>query len=181
MKSNQQAAASQDRQPEREGQLFEPGVPEGFSLTMAWLDCLPVLFFSISSGILALRFPSVLFRVGTILVITAGALKAAWKFVIALKKKDMPFLNHQMHFFMPAGFALMFLALFFDRSRWSAASVWHHMTTLPSLIFFLAGASGVLSMFWFARHLNSREASANWREQMVNGITQLCVLLGILF
>lgn len=161
--------------------MFEPGVPEGFSLTMAWLDCLPVLFFSISSGILALRFPSVLFRVGTILVITAGALKAAWKFVIALKKKDMPFLNHQMHFFMPAGFALMFLALFFDRSRWSAASVWHHMTTLPSLIFFLAGASGVLSMFWFARHLNSREASANWREQMVNGITQLCVLLGILF
>ena len=49
------------------------------------------------------------------------------------------------------------------------------------LIFFLAGASGVLVMFWFARHLNSREASANWREQMVNGITQLCVLLGILF
>lgn len=181
MKSYQQDAASQNRQPERVEQSFDSGVPEGFGLTMAWMDCLPVLFFGISSSILAFRFPSVLFRTGTILVILAGVMKAAWKFVIALKKRDLPFLNHQMRLLMPGGFALMFLALFFDRSRWSAAAVWHHMTALPSLIFFLAGASGVLVMFWFARHLNSREASANWREQMVNGITQLCVLLGILF
>ena len=181
MKSYQQDAASQNRQPERVEQPFDSGVPEGFGMTMAWMDCLPVLLFSISSSILALRFPSVLFRTGTILVILAGGMKAAWKFVIALKKRDLPFLNHQMRLLMPGGFALMFFALFFDRSRWSAAAVWHHMTALPSLIFFLAGASGVLVMFWFARHLNSREASANWREQMVNGITQLCVLLGILF
>ncbi len=181
MKSNQQASTSQNRRSEQEEQSLDSRVPEGFSLTMAWMDCLPVLFFSISAGILALRFPSVLFRTGTILVILAGALKTAWKFVIALKKKDLPFLNHQMRLFMPGGFALTILALFIDRSRWSAAAVWHHMTALPSLIFFLAGMSGVLIMFWFARHLNSRDASANWREQMVNGITQLCILLGILF
>ena len=68
-------------------------VPEGFSLAMAIVDCMPVLFFSISSAILAMRFDSILFRIGVTLVIIAGALKAGWKFVIALVHKDVPFLQ----------------------------------------------------------------------------------------
>ena len=135
------------------------GVPEGFNLAMALLDCLPVLFFSISAGILAYRLKSTLFGIGIFLVILAGAMKAGWKFVIALRKKDVPFLNRQMRFLMPAG----------------------HMTAFPAVIFFLAGAAGLFTLVFFARHLDHRDAAANWKEQMVNGITQFCVMLGIIF
>lgn len=50
-------------------------VPEGFTLSMAVLDCLPVLFFSISAFRLAMGFQSVLFRIGIFFIILAGALK----------------------------------------------------------------------------------------------------------
>ncbi len=155
-------------------------IPEGFSLSMALADCIPVLFFSIGSAVLAYRFPSPLFRFGTVLVILAGSMKALWKFVIALKKIDAPFLSRQMRFLMPAGFVLMLLALAVDHSRWSASAVLRHVTRFPSCIFFLAGAAGILLLCWFAKHLNGRDARSNWKEQMVNGITQLCFLLGIL-
>lgn len=159
----------------------DPGIPAGFHLSMALWDCVPVLFFSISAGILAARFRSSLFCIGVVMVILAGAMKASWKFVLALRKRNLPFLNRQLRFLMPAGFALALLSLFVDRDLWSAAAVVRHMISFPSAVFFLAGAAGILTLVWFARHLNQQDAGANWKEQMVNGITQLCVLLGILF
>ena len=155
--------------------------PEGFSLAMALADCLPILFFSISSSVLAVRFASIFFRTGIFLVILAGAMKAGWKFVIALAGKDVSLLNRQMRFLMPSGFLLILLSLFADRERWSAAAILRHMISLPSLLFFLAGAAGILRLFYLARHLDGRDAKANWNEQLTNGITQLCILLGILF
>ena len=136
----------------------ESAVPEGFSLAMALTDCLPILFFSISSGIL----------------------KAGWKFTIVLVRKDLPFLNRQIRFLMPAGFSLMLIALFADRSRWSAAAVVRHITAFPSLVFFLAGAAGILLLSRFACRGNGRDARTNWKEQIINGISQLCIMLGIL-
>lgn len=157
------------------------GVPEGFNLPMALLDCLPVLFYSISAGILAYRLKSTIFDIGIFLVILSGAMKAGWKFVIALHKKDVPFLNRQMRVLMPAGFVLATAALIADRNRWSPAAVLRHVTAFPAVIFFLAGAAGLFTLVFFARHLDHRDAAANWKEQMVNGITQFCVMLGIIF
>ncbi len=155
--------------------------PEGFSLAMALTDCLPVLFFCIGSAVLAFRFASLWFRAGIFLVILAGVLKAGWKLAIALTGKNLPLLNRQMRFLMPAGFFLMLLALLADRERWSPSAVLRHMTSPPSLVFFLAGAAGILRLFYLARRLDGRDAKANWNEQITNGITQLCILLGILF
>lgn len=158
----------------------ESTVPEGFSLAMALTDCLPILFFSISSAVLAFRFNSFLFRIGIFLVIVAGILKAGWKFTIVLVRKDLPFLNRQIRFLMPAGFSLMLIALFADRSRWSAAAVVRHITAFPSLVFFLAGAAGILLLSRFACRGNGRDARTNWKEQIINVISQLCIMLGIL-
>lgn len=108
---------------EKQSRTVPGPVPEGFTLFMALVDCLPVLFFSVSSAILAARFNSRLFQTGVLLVILAGALKAGWKFVIALRHRDLRFLNKQMRYLMPAGFLLIILALFVDRSRWSIAAV----------------------------------------------------------
>lgn len=167
--------------PQRLKRAENTAPPEGFSLAMALADCLPILFFSISSSVLAVRFASMLFRTGIFLVILAGAMKAGWKFVIALAGKDVSLLNRQMRFLMPSGFLLILLSLFADRERWSAAAILRHMISLPSLLFFLAGAAGILRLCHLARHLDGRDAKANWNEQLTNGITQLCILLGILF
>lgn len=158
-----------------------PGpVPEGFTLSMALVDCLPVLFFSISSAILATRLDSRLFRTGVLLVILAGALKAGWKFVIALQHRDLRFLNRQMRYLMPAGFLLVILALIVDRGRWSIAAVIRHMTNVPALFLFLTGAAGLGLMVWFAKKKDRRDAKANWKEQITNSIAQFCIMLGIL-
>lgn len=57
---------------EKQNRTFPEPVPEDFTLSMALVDCLPILFFSISSAILAARFDSRLFRAGVLLVILAG-------------------------------------------------------------------------------------------------------------
>lgn len=155
-------------------------VPEGFTLAMAVVDCLPVLFFSISSFILAARFDSSLFRIGVILVILAGALKASWKFVIALKHKDVSILSRQMRITMPAGFLLVLMALFIDHSKWSLNAVFAHMVHVPAIIFFIFGAAGMALMTGLARSGNSRNAKQNWEEQIINSFSQFCIMLGIL-
>lgn len=155
-------------------------VPEGFFLAMALIDCLPVLFFSLSSGILASRFDSTIFRVGVALVIFAGALKAGWKFVIALLHKDFSILSRQMRFLMPAGFLLVLISLFVDRGRWSLETVVGHILHMPALAFFLCGSAGMVMMVKFAMSGNSRNAKQNWKEQIVNSFSQFCIMLGIL-
>jgi uncharacterized membrane protein YfcA len=154
-------------------------VPEGFTFSMALLDCVPVAFFCIGASVLATRFDSPLFRVGIALVVLAGALKVSWKLVIALARRDVRFLNRQMRYLMPVGFALAIASLAVDRARWSPAAVLRHATSLPSLPLLVAGIAGMLLMSWFARHLDGRDARANWREQMVNAISQLCIMLAI--
>ena len=154
-------------------------VPEGFTLSMAVLDCLPVLFFSISAVCLAERFPSVLFRVGIFLIILAGSLKVSWKMVIALAEKNIPILSGQMRVLMPLGFVLCILALFLNHAGWSFDSVLHHFIRLPSLIFFIMGIAGIFVMIWFAATKDRLDARSNWKEQAVNGVTQFCIMIGI--
>lgn len=80
---------------------------------------------------------------------------------------------------MPAGFALALVSLVVDRAKWTPASVLAHVTAMPSLPFLVAGLAGMILMDWFARHLDGRDAKANWREQMVNTVSQLCIMLAI--
>lgn len=152
---------------------------EGFTLTMAILDLIPVLFFSIGAGILASRFNSLFFRIGIILVIVAGSLKALWKFVIALVHKDVHFLSHQMRYLMPLGFLLALISLLIN--QWSMEAVIHHIMTFPSFLFLIIGILGIFVLAWHGKNYDVRDAKANWREQMINGIVQLCIMLCILF
>lgn len=154
-------------------------VPEGFTLSMALMDCVPVVFFCVGAGVLATRFDSALFRGGIALVVLAGGLKVSWKLVLALANKDVLFLNRQMRYLMPVGFVLALLSLAVDRALWSPAVVLTHVTTMPSLLFLITGLAGMFLMGWFARHLDGRDAKVNWREQAVNAISQLCIMLAI--
>lgn len=155
-------------------------IPEGFTLSMAFMDCLPVLFFSISAGILSSRFDSTLFLIGAVIVITAGVLKVCWKFMLALFRKDISFLNKQMRYLMPLGFILMSGGLIIDHNNWSVSMVMNHILTFPSWLFFLTGIAGMICMSYYAKHLDGRNAENNWKEQGVNALSQLCFMLGIL-
>ncbi len=114
-------------------------VPEGFTFAMAFVDFLPVLFFSIAVGILSSRFHSTLFAVGAVLVIAAGVLKCLWKFIVALAKRNVPFLFYQMRVVMPIGFLIMILGLIMDRQQLSFAVILGQMRSFPSIIFYLIG------------------------------------------
>lgn len=146
---------------------------------MAVTDMLPVLFFSISVAVLSGRIESVLFLAGAALVITAGTLKVLWKFVLALGKKDVPFLNRQLRYLMPAGFALLAAGLIVDRDCWSAKAAMEYIFSFPAGIFFLLAAVGIGCMIWFAGHLNGRDARSNWIEQGTNALTQFFLMMGI--
>lgn len=154
--------------------------PAGFTLVLALVDCLPVLFFSISFGILTTRFDSNLLRIGVFLVILAGLLKVGWKFGIAPFQKNINVLNLQMRFLMPAGFLLILVSLFIDHNKWSWAAIFKHMTTLPAPFFFLGGIVGLGLLIWSAKNSNNQDAKVNWQEQIVNSFTQFCIMMGIL-
>ncbi len=154
-------------------------LPEGFTLSMAIMDTLPVLFFSIGVGIIGNRLDSQIFLAGAILVILAGALKAGWKFMICLAKKDVRFLNRQMRYLMPVGFVLMVLGLIVDRDKWDLQEVVAHCLRFPSILFLILGILGIAGMIYLGKHANGRDAKANWMEQGVNSVAQLCFLLAI--
>lgn len=152
----------------------------GFTLSMAIMDTLPVLFFSMSAGILSARFESWLFLCGTILVILAGTMKVLWKLLLAIVHKDVTVLNRQMRYVMPAGFVSMMIALIKDHDQWSISAVFSHVFSFPSAIFFLLAMSGIFCMLFFSHHFDQTDAKANWIEQITNALTQFFFMIGIL-
>ena len=66
-------------------------IPEGFSLLLAIVDILPVIFFSLALMIFSYRtsFYSYHIILGGIMVIISGLIKVLWKIIAALKKECM--------------------------------------------------------------------------------------------
>ena len=67
-----------------------------FTLTLALVDALPVLFFGGAAAMLGVKLQSALFIVGAALCLLAGAGKVAWKVLLALKGKDVAILGAQL-------------------------------------------------------------------------------------
>lgn len=155
-------------------------IPEGFTLTLALVDALPVLFFCASMMVIGRLFSSLLFLVGALLCFIAGAAKVLWKVIVVLKKKNIWFLFLQMRILMPIGFALMLISLIVNRSAISFAGIGAAFMSMPSLIFFTIGILGMLLMMIFAVKLDSSDVKANWIEQLTNGIAQAAFFIGLL-
>ncbi len=153
-------------------------IPQGFTLSLALMDALPVLFFGGSLGVCASMFDSTLFLIGAVLIFLAGAMKVGWKLVIALQKKNIWFLNRQMRYLMPAGFVLVLLSLFIDRKKISGA-FFGALIHFPALLFFLIGVTGIACMVYFAGHNDQMDAKSNWKEQGTNAIAQFAFMIGL--
>ena len=153
-------------------------VPQDFTLSLVAVDSLPVIFFSASIIRLCKLYGSILFLIGALLVITAGACKVLWKLIVVLRKKNIWPLFIQMRILTPIGFVLMIISLFINKV--DITQIINAFTSIPSLIFFIIGILGMCLMGVFGKKLDSSNLKANWIEQLTNAIAQLSILIGLL-
>ena len=155
---------------------------EGFTLGLALVDAIPVLSFGISMVIIASRFDSPLFLIGSILSVLGGCCKVAWKLVLGITKKDLRWLNKPFVPMMASGFLLMLISFIigFGKINWPAVGT--TIIGLPSILFFAAWLGLMGFMGWYRKHkFSNDDAHSNWTAQIINAIGQTCLLLGILF
>lgn len=158
----------------------EKGKAEGFTVAMALVDALPVLFFSAWMLLLAMRFLSRLFLLGAVLMALGGLCKVVWKLLLGLGKGDVKWVNLAFKPLMASGFLLVLASLIPHHNLIRPAAVWAAMTSYPSVLFFIAGALLLIGMCVFATRFDRSSARDNWRAQWINAAAQGAILAGIL-
>lgn len=155
-------------------------IPEGFSVSLALVDLLPVLFFGLSAIRIGSLFSSTCFMLGAGICLISGIVKVLWKLAAAVSGKNIWGMFVQMRILMPAGFLVMLAALFLDRGHLNGSAVLTGLSSFPACIFFGLGVLDMILMTVFAFRLDSCDPRANWLEQGVNGIAQACFFVGLL-
>ena len=153
---------------------------EGFTLSLALVDAIPVLFFGASMILVAAKFDSPLFIVGAVISTLAGCCKVLWKLILGIWKKDVRWLNKPFVPMQATGFMLMLVSFVigFGTINWSGllASV----TGYPTIIFFTLWIVMMGTMGWYRKNKFDNSARANWTAQIINCVGQGALLLGIL-
>ena len=164
----------------RKNKITKDTVPQGFSISLALVDMIPVVFFGLSAIRIGSLFSSTLFIIGAVVCLLSGVVKVLWKLIAAACQKNLWPLFVQMRICMPVGFFVMLLALLIDRARLDAAAALAGLVSFPACIFFGLGVLGMVLMTVFAFRLDSSDPRANWLEQIVNGLAQACIFVGLL-
>lgn len=150
-----------------------------FTLSLALVDALPVVFFGVAAAVLGWKLRSALFLVGAVVCLLAGAGKVLWKLLIALQGKDVALLGAQLRYLMPLGFVLMLAGALCADSAVRHA-LWAAALRLPSAALFVLAIVGLVAMIVCAKRFDRRDVRGNWIEQTINAAAQGCVLLGVL-
>ena len=155
-------------------------IPEGFSVPMALVDLIPVVFSGLSTVKAGSLFHSRLFVAGAAVCLLSGVVKVGWKLIAAVSKRNIWPMFVQMHILMPAGFLMLLAALIVDRAGLNGEAMLAGLTGFPACIFFLAGALGMILMTVFAFRMDSSDPKVNWTEQTVNSLAQISFFVGLL-
>lgn len=155
-------------------------IPEGFTMSMALVDAIPVLFFGIDAVLVGIMFQSPLFIAGAILCFLSGFVKVLWKAVVALAQKNIWPMFMQMRILMPISFVIMLVSVIVEHSKIHFNTLWHALVGMPQGIMFGLGVLGMVLMSVFAIKLDSSDAKSNWIEQGVNGAAQIFFFIGLL-
>lgn len=153
-------------------------VPEGFTLGLAIVDAIPVLFFGMSMALAGVLLDSGLFLAGAALCLFAGIAKVLWKIIVVLKKKNIWWMFLQMRVLMPVGLVLMIVGAVTAKADLSP--VLAQAMRFPAAPCFVMGFIGMALMTVFAFRLDSSDAKSNWIEQITNGAAQFAFFLGLL-
>jgi len=155
---------------------------EGFTLTLALVDAIPVLSFAAAMIIIASRFESTLFAVGAGLSVLAGCCKVAWKLILGISQKDLRWLNKPFVPMQATGFMVMLISFILNIRSIPWGGILSSVMGFPSVLFFLAWISLMGFMVWFRKtKFKNDDAKSNWTAQIINAVGQTCLLLGILF
>ena len=157
-------------------------IPEGFTVPMALVDALPVLFFAGTGILLGMIVKSLFVEVCAAVMFLSGALKVIWKLIAAVQKKNIWPLFVQMRIAMPLGLLGVIAGLLFAAFTGAGpfSGVVRAVFHLPQGLFFLAGFVGMGLMIWCAKKLDSSDPKSNWIEQGINSAAQGCIFLGLL-
>ncbi len=147
------------------------------SLGMAIMDAAPVLCFCITMILVGQVYGSVLFMLGAALCVLAGIGKVLWKILLAASKRDVSWLYRQFRYLMTGGGILMLLSLAVTRPNLSV--LWENVSGFPCWILFLVAVVAFGIMGILAATLDAASGKANWIEQSVNLIAQLCLLMAV--
>ena len=153
---------------------------EGFTLSLALVDAIPVLAFGGSCILLGMIFNSPLFIAGACCTFLGGAMKVLWKIILATAKKDIVFLNKQFRYMMIGGFVIIIISLIVNRSNVKASGIGASLFSMPSLLFVIIWVCGMVAMSVLAKKLDPKVAKNNWIEQCVNGAAQLSLFTALL-
>ena len=155
---------------------------EGFTLSLALVDAVPVLFFGASMILIASRFNSLPFVIGAALSTAAGCFKVAWKLILGLSGKDVKWLNKCFIPMQASGWLMMLISFIIGYTKISWSGVIESVSSIPSIIFFLVWIAMTFSMVWYRKNrFKSDDARSNWTAQIINCFCQASLFLGILF
>ena len=155
-------------------------IPEGFTLKLALADAVPVAEFGIGMIAIASKFRSALFAAGACCSTLAGCGKVLWKILLAVKRKNVSWLNRQFKYLMSSGFVLMVTSLIVNRKRIQIRNTAKRILKFPAALFLGVGAAGLCAMGVMSAKLDKNNAEHNWIEQITNLISQGMIMIGIL-
>lgn len=155
-------------------------IPEGFSVTLALTDLIPVIFFGLSAVMVGSLFHSGIFVFGALICLVSGVVKVIWKLIAAVSKKNIWWIFVQMRILMPFGFLVLIAALIHDRANLSGAAVISGLLGFPACVFFAAGALVMVMMCVFALRMDSSDPKSNAIEQVTNSVAQICFFVGLM-
>ena len=81
---------------------------------------------------------------------------------------------------MVSGFLLAVISLIINIKNINFAEIALSLLSMPSAVFFALFLIGMAAMIVFSRRFDKYSVSLNWAAQIVNLLTQLSLLLGLL-
>ena len=151
-----------------------------YTVGLALLDAIPVLFFGGSMLLVAQMFGYKLFMVGAVIAFVGGALQALWKLFLGWKKKDIPILHLLFPPALAIGFMLMMLGLLFGRELLNFPAMLAAVTGMPSLVLFIVGVVGLFVMAYLSKKLDRKSPKQNWIAPTVNAVAEACIFFALL-
>ncbi|SES35570.1 hypothetical protein SAMN04487884_13225 [Butyrivibrio fibrisolvens] len=152
-----------------------------FTLSLAIVDAVPVILFSITCAVIGSVFNNILFSLGAILTILGGMCKVLWKVLLATIHKDVRFLNRPLFIvLMPAGFALMLISFVIKGQDAGWNNISAAIFSFPAVIFFSLGILGLCAMTIFFKKHDKTDVKNNWTEQLTNCFAQAMILVGVI-
>lgn len=155
-------------------------IPEGFTVPMALVDFLPVLFFGVFGIYLGRAVHNPFVEICSVIVFLSGLVKVIWKIIAAVKQKNIWLLFVQMRIIMPIGYLAMIGGVIYSFASGHAPIGFTAFLGLPQILFFILGILGLALMIFCAARLDSSDPKSNWIEQAINSCAQAFFMIGMM-